>query len=434
VGPGSLRLFADHVARGCKPRRSWTTGVEIELIGYERDTLERAGRTAVEGVLADFVALGAEPAYDCGRQIEARFPWGWVTIEPGGQVEFSGASRAGLAEVERDLGEFLSHLAGIAKSRDLHFVACGFDPLRSADEQRWFPKSRYEVMRPYLGSGTRKGWDMMCRTGAIQANVDYGSAEDLAAKFVVGNRLGPITAAMFANSPFESGRLSGFKSRRYAAWLHTDRDRTGVSPASLTDAFSIASFVDYVVRVPMFFVRRGGAYVDLAGYSFERFLAEGAGGERAIFQDFTDHLTTIFTEARLKQHVELRSADAGPAESVLAFQAFWKGIAYDEDALGQALALAPRLDGPGFRRLQEAVARDGLAAAAEGVRVLDVAREAVRLAAAGLARVAPDESRYLDPLVERVVDGVCPADLLIRDFEGPWGGRIAPALQCMRVA
>jgi glutamate--cysteine ligase len=288
-------------------------------------------------------------------------------------------------------------------------------------------------MRPYFAIDGRRGWDMMCRTGAIQANVDYGSETDLAAKFLVGNRLGPVVAAMFANSPLEAGALSGFKSRRYAAWLETDRDRTGVSPASLGAEFTVGGFVDYALGVPMLFVRRDGRYVDLAGRSFERFLAEGAAGETPVFQDFTDHLTTLFTEARLKQHVELRSADAGGAEELLAALAFWKGIAYDAAALDGALALAPRLDAGGFRRLQTEVARHGLGAIVDGVRVADVAREAVALAADGLARVAPDEVGYLEPLAERVREGACPADRVIRDFEGRWGRDPRRALDAMRV-
>ncbi len=434
VGPGSLSLFARHVACGCKPRDAWTVGPELELFGYERETLERIGPETVDAVLAGFEAEGAHVAFEDGRRIQAATDWGWVTVEPGGQIEFSGPSRATLAEIEHDARRFVEQLSAIADRLGVVFVASGFDPLRRADEQRWYPKRRYGVMRPYFAIDGRRGWDMMCRTGAIQVNVDYGSEEDLAAKFLVGNRLGPVVAAMFANSPLEGGELSGYKSRRYAAWLETDRDRTGVSPASLSDDFTIGRFVDYVVGVPMLFVRRDGRYVDLAGHSFERFLAEGGGGETAVFQDYTDHLTTIFTEARVKQHVEQRSADGAGVTSLLAAMAFWKGIFYDDAALADALALAPRLDAGGFRRLQGEVARHGLAADAEGVRVLDLARAAVDLAVDGLRRIAPDESRYLEPLAGLVREGLCPADLVVRDFEAAWNRDPRRALESMRVA
>lgn len=302
IGPDDRVLFGAHLRRGCTPESEWAVGPEIELIGYHRGSLERLGPDTVEAIVGSFAALGAEFTLEDGRRIEAVMDWGWVTIEPGGQVEFSGARRSGIAETERDVGRFLAHLHEIAEERGLAFLGCGFDPFRTANEQQWVSKRRYSVMRPYLSIDGRRGWDMMCRTAAIQVNVDYGTEADLARKFVVGNRLGPIVAAMFANSPFEAGRLSGFKSRRVAAWIETDSDRSGVSPAAI-GTFSVDGFVNYAVDVPMIFVRRDGEYVDVAGTPFTQFLEQGAGGESARYADYTDHLTTLFTEARLKQHV-----------------------------------------------------------------------------------------------------------------------------------
>lgn len=434
IGPNSRPLFARHILDGCKAPAVWTVGPELELFGYTRDTLERIGPRTVDAVLGRFEAFGARCSFEGERRIEATLDWGWVTVEPGGQIEFSGRNRGSLADVERDARRFLASLREIADELGICFVASGFDPLRRPDEQRWYPKRRYAVMRPYFAIDGRRGWDMMCRTSAIQINVDYGSEEDLAAKFVVGNRLGPVIAAMFANSPLESGRLSGFKSRRYAAWLETDRDRTGVSPASIGAPFSVDRFVDYIVSVPMLFVRRDDAYVDLAGESFEEFLALGTGDSQAIFQDFTDHLTTVFTEARVKQHVELRSADAGGVDEMLAAAALCKGLLYDATALQAALGLAPALDAAGFRRLQRGVARDGLDAKAEGVDVASVARELVALAHDGLSRVSPSESEYLAPLEERIRVGISPADMVARSFQGEWNGDARRAVEALRVA
>ncbi len=434
IGPVDRELFAEHFRRGCTPQAEWAIGPEIELIGYHRASLERIEPETVDAIVGSFEALGATFTIEDGHRIEALMDWGWVTIEPGGQIEFSGAQRATVGETERDAGRFLAHLHEVAEERHLAFLGCGFDPFRTAGEQRWVSKRRYSVMRPYLSIDGRRGWDMMCRTAAIQVNLDYGSEADLAAKFVVGNRLGPIVAAMFANSPFEAGELSGFKSRRIAAWIDTDSDRSGVSPSAIRE-FSVDGFVDYALAVPMIFVRRDGQYVDVAGTPFSQFLAEGAAGESARFGDYTDHLTTLFTEARLKQHVEMRSADAGGLSDLLACEAFWKGITYDASSLEEAEQLAPHLDRAGFVRLQRDVSRHGLGADVEGVRVLDMAREAVRLAADGLRRIAPDEVRFLEPLFDRVVEaGECPADRLIREYESSWGGDASKAVDALRVA
>jgi glutamate--cysteine ligase len=168
---------------------------------------------------------------------------------------------------------------------------------------------------------------------------------------------------------------------------------------------------------------------------FREFLESGRAGLAPVFGDWADHLTTIFTDARLKQHIELRGADCNNLEMTLALQALWKGLLYDTATLEEALRLAPRLNAADALALRERVARDALAAEHAGVNVLRLARETVALAAEGLARVAPDEVSYLDVLRERVVkEGVCPADILLRNWEGAWHGSMERALLHLRAA
>jgi glutamate--cysteine ligase len=164
-------------------------------------------------------------------------------------------------------------------------------------------------------------------------------------------------------------------------------------------------------------------------------LERGHAGVTPVFGDWADHLTTIFTDARLKQHLELRGADANSLDMTLALQALWKGLMYDAAALDEALRIAPRLKPADAVALRERVAREGLAARHAGVDVLKLAREAVALAAEGLKRIAPDEVSYLDVLGERVIkEGLCPADILLREWEGAWHGSIERALENLRVA
>jgi glutamate--cysteine ligase len=434
----SVPLFVENLLRGEKPREEWMCGVEFELFGYDRArALARIDAAQVQGVLAGFAPSSRDLVYEGETVIEAADGhMSRLTVEPGGQVEFSGAPHRTLYEVERELRRYLSRLREVAAANRLAFVAVGFDPLRTIEEQRWFPKMRYEVMRPYLASRGARAWDMMCRTCAAQTNLDYGSREDLAKKFLVGNRLAPVVTAIFANSPFENGRLSGYKSTRAAAWLETDSDRSGAAPPSLGDDFTPEDYVAYALEVPMIFAQRGGRYIGaVAGLRFSEFLERGHAGVTPVFGDWADHLTTIFTDARLKQHVELRGADANALDMTLALQALWKGLLYDSAALDEALRIAPRLDAAGSVALRERVAREGLAARHAGVDVLRLAREAVALASEGLKRVAPEEVSYLDVLRERVVEeGVCPADILLRNWEGSWHGSIERVFEHLRVA
>jgi len=438
VSKSSATLFVENLRRGAKPPSEWRCGIEFELFGYDaRRNFERIDAAQVQRVLVGFAPSSNDLVYEGNVLTEAGAgQMGRVTLEPGGQVEFSGAPQRSLIDVERELGRYIARLHEIAEGDGLVFLAAGFDPLRTIEEQRWFPKMRYGVMRPYLASRGTRAWDMMTRTCAVQTNLDYGSEEDLAKKFLVGNRLAPVVTAIFANSPFENGQLSGYKSTRAAVWNETDDDRTGIAPPALTDEFSPAAFVDYALNVPMIFAQRDGKYLDLlTGMKFGDFLERGVAEIQPVFGDWADHLTTIFTDARLKQHIEMRSADSGRVEMSLAFQALWKGLMYDPRALDEALRLAPRLNRADATRLRAAVARDGLATHEAGVDVLHLAKEIISLAVTGLERIAPDETQYLDVLRERVIeDEVCPADILLRNWHGSWHGSMSKIVEYLRVA
>lgn len=432
--------FARFFADSGKPETEWAVGVEVELFGFTRDTLQRITPPQVQTVIDGFGFQIVNQTEENGYVTEATLASpageqeGRLTLEPGGQIEFSGAHRRSLVEIERELRAFLGQLSAIGKANGIVFITSGFDPVRSITDQSWIAKRRYEIMRPYLKTRGRRAWDMMTRTAATQVNLDYRDLEDLARKFALANRLAPIAAAMFANSPFQEGKLSGYKSTRYAAWLETDPDRTGTFPLALDDSFSIPRFIEQLATVPMFFVRRDGQYIDYSGHSFGEFLGHCSCPQTPIFQDFTDHLSTIFTEARLKPHIEQRSIDSGSLEMVTAALAFWKGLMYDAEALDGALKLMPRIKRGEFLELQREVARHGLEAKLRGNPVIKLAEASIELARSGLERVAPDEARYLEVLDQLVIrERVCPADILICNFTGSWNGDIRKVIEYSQI-
>jgi len=440
--------FDHYFAGGRKPASQWKIGSEVEFFGFDRRTLERISPETIQRIIEGFSPETASLETENDFVIEASLTrpesenidsaasnqWGRLTLEPGGQVEFSSRPHRSLVALESSLRIFTDRLRDTGRSQNVIFTATGFDPVRGISEQKWIPKRRYSIMRPYLASRGRRAWDMMCRTAAVQVHFDYSDIEDLARKFRLANRLGPVAAAIFANSPFEAGQLSGYKSTRYAAWLETDPDRTGLSPLGLTDEFSTVRFLDYISKVPMFFIRRDGNYIDYTGHSFGEFIAGCGCPERAIFQDFTDHLTTIFTEARLKPHIEQRSIDSCSLNLTMAAMAFWKGLMYSADALDQALAIAPRLTAHEFAELQLEVARRGLDAEACGVSVIKIAQSMIELARAGLEDMASDETHFLDALDQMTIrERICPADILIRNFEGLWNRDARNAIDYLEI-
>src|SRR5436853_3887558 len=203
----SAPFFVENLRRGAKVRSEWMCGVELELFGYDlKRDYARINPAQVQRVLAGFAPNSNDLVYEENVLIEVDAgQMNRLTVEPGGQVEFSGAPQRDLKDVEHEVRRYLARLHEIAEAERLAFLAVGFDPLRTLEEQCWFPKGRYEVMRPFLAKQGVRAWDMMARTCATQANFDYGSVADLAKKFLLGNRLAPIVTAIFANSPFEDG-------------------------------------------------------------------------------------------------------------------------------------------------------------------------------------------------------------------------------------
>jgi len=411
VAPDALDVDSarEYIRSHSKPVSQWRMGLEYELLGFERGSYRRINRARVQELLRALVLRHGSATLEDRRIIALHMPYGDITLEPGGQIEFSGFPHAALADTQRDVRRFLADLRDLDAERAIFFVALGFDPLRTLDEQSWIQKRRYDIMRPYLRRQGGHAWDMMTRTAAMQVSLDYASDNDLGRKYVLGNRLGPIVAAMCANSPYAGGAPTGLKSTRYAVWLDTDPDRTGAAPAAFDEFFDLDATVRALMDVPTFFLERNGQLVDAAGQR----LSEISG---ARVDDFRSLLSMIFTESRIREYVEMRSADGGSPEYALALMAFWKGLTYDPAALDAALAVAPRLDRAGFRALQISVAREALAARCEGIDVLATARELVSIARRGVQAIAPEEVRFLDPLANNVIeDGVAPADILLRD-------------------
>jgi glutamate--cysteine ligase len=411
--------FVQYLRDGAKPREQWRVGVEIELFGFDAATKQRLDNRQVETVLR---ALSEKSSgkliVEDNLIVETTALNGErFTVEPGGQIEFSSAPRRDLVEIENDLQTVFAQLREVGENLNSQFLAVGFDPLRRIDEQNWFLKPRYKLMKPYLRTRGERAWDMMTRTCSVQINFDYADELDLIEKFTVGNRLAPVVAAIFANSPFVEGKANNLKSNRQAAWLETDANRCLVSPLASQDEFSLDDFVTYALEVPMLFVHKNDGYLShFTGKTFQEFLSNTE--IEPTLQDFQNHLTAIFTEARLKNCLEMRSADCGDLKHTLAVAALWKGLLYDETALATAFKMAPQMSAREYYELQKSVAENGLQAVWKNVSVLDLAKETVRLAAEGLIRIAPEETKHLEILQRRVLlEEKSPADVLLENWD-----------------
>ncbi|MGV1013599.1 MAG: glutamate--cysteine ligase [Methyloceanibacter sp.] len=433
-------LVAD-LAAGSKLESEWRIGTEHEKFAFtlaDHAPVPYVGEHGIAALLQGFKdRYGWEAIVEDGNVIGLSCidcpKGGAISLEPGGQVELSGAPFENVHETETELRQYLARMDELGAGLGLGFLGLGFSPKWSLEATPMMPKERYRIMMRAMPWKGRHGLDMMFRTATVQVNLDFGDEADMVRKMRVGLALQPVATALFANSPFSDGKPNGFQSYRAEMWRDTDPDRTGLLPFAFEDGMGFERYVDYALDVPMYFVYRDGRYLATGGATFRDFLdgkLAALPGERPTLDDWSNHLTTLFPDVRLKRFLEMRGADAGPASQLLALPALWTGLLYDKSALDEAAHLTADWTAEERQALRDSVPRLGLKAPFRDGAVLDVARQMVSLADAGLKRRArldetgEDERKLLAPLIETVESGRSPADRLLSKYEGPWYGDI----------
>jgi glutamate--cysteine ligase len=337
-----------------------------------------------------------------------------TTLEPGGQVELSGAPHASLRDVVGEALTSMSELKVLAAEGDLFLVALGLTPYPPMTDIPWVPKGRYGVMRSYLGEIGDMAHVMMKGTSSFQANFDYRDEADCGRKAGTMAKLGPLTTALFANSPLLAGQPTGYASTRGLAWTRTDPARTGF-PQVLADDYTHEAWVDYLLDAPMMFYKRDGAWAHAEGRTFRTYMDRGFEGNFPTWQDWELHETSVFPEVRVKRAIEIRGADAVPLPLAFAGIAMWTGLLYDDVALDGAAQLAAEFasHGNATERFDQAV-RFGLRGQVGDRTMAEWAADLTALAAAGLGRHAPSDLALLEPVEALVAHGESPGDAVLR--------------------
>jgi len=436
--PLTLEAMTGHLALGCKPATAWRVGAEHEKFPFRMGTLEPIPYEdhGVRALLEGLRRFGWEDVREGSTLIALKRGEANVSLEPGGQFELSGAPLETIHDIYEETVQHLAECRAVGQELGIGFLGLGFIPTWTRAEVPAMPKGRYKIMRAYMPKVGGLGLDMMFRTCTVQANLDFASEADMVAKFRTSLALQPIATALFANSPFTEGKPNGFLSARANVWTDTDPDRTGMLDFVFADGFGFEAYARYALDVPMYFVKRDGRYVDVAGQSFRAFAAgelEALPGDRAGLKDWEDHLSTIFPEVRLKQYLEMRGADVGPLDRLAALPALWTGVLYDAAALEAAWDLCKGWTREDRAKLRADVARVGLKAEVAGRSARDVARDLLAIAREGLKarrrgrEGMADEAGYLNPLDEIADSGITPAERLLELFHGSWGGEVRNA-------
>jgi glutamate--cysteine ligase len=435
AGGGPITSKGDLIASlsdGCKPREQWRIGTEHEKFGFDLKTLAPLpyeGKPGVRAMLEGLQRFGWEPINEGPNIIGLKQGGAAISLEPGGQLELSGAPLRSLHETCAETNEHLEQVKTVATEIGAGYLGLGFHPSARIEDVPVMPKGRYGIMKRYMPRVGGLGLEMMFRTCTIQVNLDFSSEADMVKKFRVGLALQPIATAMFAASPLREGKPNGFLSYRSHIWTDVDNDRSGMLPWVFEDGMSFERYVDYALDVPMYFVYRDGKYHDVAGKSFRDFMARKLPGLEHIeptMADWADHLTTIFPEVRLKKFLEMRGADGGLWRRICALPALWVGIYYDQSSLDAAWDMVKDWTAEERSAMREAVPKLGLKTPFRNTTVQALARHMLTISKAGLRlrgqtdSIGGTEEGFIEPLFQIVDSGRTRAEDILERYHGAW--------------
>jgi glutamate--cysteine ligase len=428
--------LVEWIAKGAKPAADWRIGTEHEKFLFHRDSLRPVAYDGDSGVEAMLNALckvigdKATPIIEKGKIIGLKDgDGGSVSLEPGGQLELSGAPLSNLHQTCAETGRHLRHMRAVSSALGVGMLGIGFQPKWRRDDISWMPKGRYQIMRNHMPKVGTMGLDMMLRSCTVQVNLDYADEADMRRKFRTSLALQPIATALFANSPFKDGKPSGWLSGRAHVWTDTDNARCGVPSCVFDPHFGYEQWIDYILDVPMYFLHRGEDYVDVAGKSFRDYLVgtlAGFEGEPPQMADFEDHITTAFPEVRLKQYLEMRGADSGSWANICALPAYWVGLLYCDEALAEAEDLVRDVGADDVMAARLSVAKDGLRGKLGAHDVATLAKKTIDIASKGLRNRGifddggDDESGFLQPLRKVIATQKTPAEVMLDLYHGNW--------------
>ena len=438
----SFEDLANYLAGGAKNAEKWRIGTEHEKFPFFVEgnrpvpyNGKKSIRTLLEGMQG---MLGWEPIMDEGNIIGLVEPTGAgaISLEPGGQFELSGAPVKNIHQTCREVNAHLAQVKEIAEPLGIGFLGLGASPKWRLDETPQMPKSRYQIMTNYMPKVGRYGLDMMYRTCTIQVNLDFSSESDMRRKMQVSMKLQSIATALFATSPFTEGKPNGFMSWRSEIWRDTDNQRSGVLPFVFNENFGFADYAAWALDIPMYFIVRDGHYHDCTNITFRQFMDGALKGKVEDYRpnkgDWINHLSTLFPEVRLKRFLEMRGADGGPWRRICALPAFWVGLLYDDQALGEAYDMTRDWRYEEVLAMRNLVPTQGLRTPFRNTTVLNLARQVLEISRKGLANRhelndrGSDETLFLDPLIEVAMIGKCDSERLLAKYHSIWGGSVDP--------
>ncbi len=412
----------DLYTSGCKERMLHKIGLEYERLPVSVVTNKAVDYGSEFGVCAFLRAFAKSENWDYITDdyniIGLKQGHDTITLEPGCQVELSVEPQFRIEQLEKKVAELDKQMAPVLDKLGITLLGYGVSPLSTHKMINLIPKRRYALMAKYL-------WGilsdvMMRETAGIQVCFDFESEEDAMRKFKIANKLSPFVTAMFANSPVRGGVDTGYKSFRALSWLNTDNERCGFAN-KLQDDFSFDEYINYVMETPVIFINRNGVPVNFNGkINFKEFMLSGRDGYEPELEDYLLQANLCFPDVRLRNFIEIRNHDCGGRKTPYAVLALYKGILYNKTAMDEIEELFKPYSYHDFSELRYNVPKSALDAKICRHAAKDIAKEILYISEKSLIEQDAGEEKYLDYIKEFALQGITPADVLIRNWNGIW--------------
>ena len=324
----SKEKIIEYFKSGIKEKKDFKIGVEHEKFLFNNNDYRRVDYSKIKTMFTSLLEFGWNPILEKENIIGLNKGGKNITLEPGNQIELSGEKLSNVHEACAESQDYLFELRQVTKKLNINIVSAGFDPISKLEEIPNNPKQRYKLMTNDMPLGGELSLDMMYRTCGTQLNIDYDSEDDFVKKFQIANSIVPISIALFANSSIVEKKNSNYLSYRSKVWQNTSR---GGLPKLFFEELNFEKYAEFVINFPILFIQNENQYISGRNYIFKDFMdgkIKEISNRLPTEDDLATHLSTIFTENRLKKYIELRSMDTCGWDCLCAGPAFNVGILY----------------------------------------------------------------------------------------------------------
>lgn len=420
---------------GCKEKSLHRIGLEYERLPISMVTNKAVDYESEFGICNFLRAFAKSENWDYITDdysiIGLKQEHDTITLEPGCQVELSIKPENTISALENKVKTLDKLMEPVLDKMGITLLGYGVSPVSTHKNINLIPKRRYALMAKYL-------WGilsdvMMRETAGIQGCFDFESEEDAVRKFKITNKLSPFVTAMFANSPIRGGVDTGYKSFRALSWLNTDNERCGFT-YKLGDDYSFDEYIDYVMDTPVIFINREDLPVNINGkITFKEFMKDGFEGFEPTLDDYLLQSNLCFPEVRLRNFIEIRNQDCGGKGTPYAILALYKGILQSKSAMDEIEELLKPYSYNDFAELRYNVPKNALDTKIAGDSLKNIVKEILYISEKSLIESDCGDEKYLDYIKEFTMQGITPADVIIRNWNGIWNKDIKKLVKYITV-